>query len=79
MINGIVGMGMECHVEKQDRSPSLTTVKAPSGINPKAVVITLQISRGGNEPTGCDILMTILPRTSEKGFPFAYNNTYLRR
>lgn len=34
---GLEDMGLECHVAKEHRLPSLTTVKVPCGIDPKAV------------------------------------------
>lgn len=35
--SGLEAMGMECLVDKENRLPSLTTVKVPAGIDPKAV------------------------------------------
>lgn len=34
---GLEAMGLECLVEKENRLPSLTTVKVPEGVDPKAV------------------------------------------
>ena len=39
--NGLSEMGMECHVDHEIRLPSLTTVKVPEGVDPKAVTSTL--------------------------------------
>lgn len=34
---GLEGIGLECYVAKEHRLPSLTTVKVPAGVDPKAV------------------------------------------
>jgi alanine-glyoxylate transaminase/serine-glyoxylate transaminase/serine-pyruvate transaminase len=34
---GLASMGLECHVDAEYRLPSLTTVKVPDGVDPKAV------------------------------------------
>jgi alanine-glyoxylate transaminase/serine-glyoxylate transaminase/serine-pyruvate transaminase len=39
--NGLEAIGLSCHVDEAFRLPSLTTVRVPDGIDPKAVTKTL--------------------------------------
>lgn len=38
---GLADLGLECHVAAEHRLPSLTTVRVPAGVDPKAVTRTL--------------------------------------
>ena len=38
---GLEGIGLSCHVDKEIRLPSLTTVRVPDGVDAKAVARTL--------------------------------------
>jgi alanine-glyoxylate transaminase/serine-glyoxylate transaminase/serine-pyruvate transaminase len=39
--DGLAEIGLECHVAREHRLPSLTTVRVPEGVDPKAVATQL--------------------------------------